>query len=508
MIFNIFHFSIGHLYDFHKKCCTFAAKYLMMMTMEQLRLTSILLSLCILFSCGGKEEGTQTLISAKDYLEAGEKELDRDSVVQGETMLRKAISVAEEQKDWHTAYVACQRLAEPLSWSNTEEALKLSKKALKIYEAHPDDERNHIILLDFVGTYAAQWAYNEESAYTEAIDYTRRAYQLAVKKQQSDLVCQTLTSLANIYWAMEDYPQALHYAREAAPLSTPELLQGTLQVLARCYLECDSLEQAEATYRRMNQDEDIQTAYIVQSNLAKIAVRRYDVDEAEEAIDSAFEKAEDFYFKALEQKDAYYQATLQQEKENEHLTYTSALHQRTFVGVVLVLAALLIALLLTWHYRMQFLRQQHSHEVLMHEQEKRMLQQEAASQQEQLRQAKEVVTFLQNFILQRSEIIQKLNQNTDSHISISSKEWADVERTLNAIDGNRFAHLRKAFLNLKEEDIQLCILTRLQLSNRSIGNIYGLTISAVQHRKLKLKKDVFGESNPEVTLEQVINQLQ
>ena len=107
-----------------------------------------------------------------------------------------------------------------------------------------------------------------------------------------------------------------------------------------------------------------------------------------------------------------------------------------------------------------------------------------------------------------SEIIQKLNQNTDSHISISSKEWADVERTLNAIDGNRFAHLRKAFLNLKEEDIQLCILTRLQLSNRSIGNIYGLTISAVQHRKLKLKKDIFGESNPEVTLEQVINQLQ
>ena len=29
--------------------------------------------------------------------------------------------------------------------------------------------------------------------------------------------------------------------------------------------------------------------------------------------------------------------------------------------------------------------------------------------------------------------------------------------------------------------------------------------SAVQHCKLKLKKDVFGETNPDVTLEQILN---
>ena len=215
-----------------------------MMTMEQLRLTSILLSLCILFSCGGKEEGTQTLISAKDYLEAGEKELDRDSVVQGETMLRKAISVAEEQKDWHTAYVACQRLAEPLSWSNTEEALKLSKKALKIYEAHPDDERNNVMLLDYAGTYAAQVAFNTESSYDEALDFINRAYNIAEKRQMTDLMCQTLTSLANIAWAKEDYRQALDYAHRADSTATTDLRPGTLQVLARSYLSLNMLDSA------------------------------------------------------------------------------------------------------------------------------------------------------------------------------------------------------------------------------------------------------------------------
>ena len=49
-----------------------------------------------------------------------------------------------------------------------------------------------------------------------------------------------------------------------------------------------------------------------------------------------------------------------------------------------------------------------------------------------------------------------------------------------------------------------CTLKRLGLSNRTIGNIYCITVSAVQHRKLKLKKGVFGETNPDITLEQIL----
>ena len=56
----------------------------------------------------------------------------------------------------------------------------------------------------------------------------------------------------------------------------------------------------------------------------------------------------------------------------------------------------------------------------------------------------------------------------------------------------------------KEEDLQLCILTRLHLTNRAIGYIYGISISAVQHRKLRIKKEVFGESAPDVSFEQAL----
>lgn len=475
-------------------------------TCQLFRWIGIGMACCFFLACGEQKQ-TPVEMTAKARLEAAESALEHDSVRQGETLLRLAISSAEKSTDWHTCYIAHQRLAESVSWSNAAEALRLMKKAVQIYEQHPDDERNHIILLDYAGTYASQLAYNTNDDYTEALALTERAHRLAVEGKQNDLVCQTLTTLANIHWAMEDYQTALEHAREAERLATPDLLQGTLQVLGRCYLECDSIDQAEATYRRMTPGDDIHATYIIQSNLAKIAVRRHDAEAAEMAIDSAFEQAEEFYFKALEQKDDYYQTTLQQEKENERLTYTATLHQRTLVVVVVAFAILLLALALTWHYRMRLIRQQRSHEVQMHERETQLLQQKTKSQQIQLYQAREVVTFLQNYILQRSEVIQKLSNNADAHVRLNRKEWADVERTLNAIDGDRFVHLRENYPGLKEEDIQLCILTRLQLSNRSIGNIYGLTISAVQHRKLKLKKDIFGEDNPDVTLEQVLDRM-
>jgi len=137
-------------------------------------------------------------------------------------------------------------------------------------------------------------------------------------------------------------------------------------------------------------------------------------------------------------------------------------------------------------------------------QEKHQLQQEAEHQKMLLHQANEVVAFLQNFILERTEVMKKLNQNGDALITLSTHEWSEIERTLNAIDNNRFVHIREQYPNMQEDDIHLCILTRLGLSNRTIGNIYCITISAVQHRKLKLKKEIFGETNPDITLEQIL----
>ncbi|MBE6248599.1 MAG: tetratricopeptide repeat protein [Prevotella sp.] len=454
----------------------------------------------LLMACSQQDSNSQTAASC---LEEAEAALANDSTRLGETLLRKTIQLAEASEDWHTDYIACQRLAEALSQSNPGEALRLMKQALTIYEQHPDDElrpvkghlqgKNYVILLDYAGTFAAQVAYINEGPFDEALDFIHRAYDIAKKSQMNDMICQTLTSLANIAWAKEDYRQALDYARQAELVATDELRAGTLQVLARSYLSLNMLDSAEAVYRKIHPGDDVHLAYIVQSNLAKIALRRMGATQVEDSVAEAFDKVEDIYYKALEQKDEYYQETLRQEMENQRLEYRSQMYARTlFIGIIASLIVIL-AMMLVIRYRMQAQRQ-----------EERQLQQKAEHQKAQLHQANEVVAFLQNFILERMEVMKKLNQRGDSLIYLSPHEWSEIERTLDAIDNKRFANLREHYPNMQEDDIHLCLLTRLGISNRNIGNIYCISISAVQHRKLKLKKDVFGESNPDVTLEQIL----
>ena len=441
-------------------------------------------------ACSQQDPNSQTAASCLAEAEAA---LANDSIRQGETLLRKTIHLAEVSEDWHTDYIAYQRLAEALSQSNPEEALRLMKQALTIYKQHPDDEHNYVILLDYAGTFAAQLAFINEGPFDEALDFIHRAYDIAKKNQMNDMMCQTLTSLANIAWAKEDYRQALDYAHQAEAVATDELQSGTLQVLARSYLSLNMLDSAETVYRKILPGDDVHLAYIVQSNLAKIALRRMGAIQVEDSVAEAFDKVEDIYYKALEQKDEYYQETLRQEMENQRLEYRSQMYARTlFIGII---ASLIVisAMILVIRYRMQAQRQ-----------EKQQLQQEAKHHKAQLHQANEVIVFLQNFILERTEIMKKLNQRGDSLIYLSPHEWSEIERTLDAIDNNRFAKLREQYPNMQEDDIHLCLLTRLGISNRNIGNIYCISISAVQHRKLKLKKDVFGESNPDVTLEQIL----
>ena len=454
----------------------------------------------LLMACSQQDSNSQTAASC---LEEAEAALANDSTRLGETLLRKTIQLAEASEDWHTDYIACQRLAEALSQSNPGEALRLMKQALSIYEQHPDDERqsvkghlqgkNYVILLDYAGTFAAQVAYINEGSFDEALDYIHRAYDIAKKSQMNDMICQTLTSLANIAWAKNDYGQALDYARQAELVATDELRAGTLQVLARSYLSLNMLDSAEAVYRKIHPGDDVHLSYIIQSNLTKIALRRLGATQVEDSVAEAFDKVEDIYYKALEQKDEYYQETLRQEMENQQLEFRSKMYARTLFMIIIASLLVIIALVLVVRYRMQAQRQS-----------RRQLQQEAEHQKAQLHQANEVVAFLQNFILERMEVMKKLNQSGDSLIYLSPHEWSEIERTLNAIDNNRFSNLRKQYSNMQEDDIRLCLLTRLGISNRTIGNIYCISISAVQHRKLKLKKDVFGESNPNVTLEQIL----
>ena len=100
------------------------------------------------------------------------------------------------------------------------------------------------------------------------------------------------------------------------------------------------LDSAETVYRQIEPGDNIHLAYIVQSNLARIALQKIGATKVEDDIDEAFEQVESFYYKALEQKDQYYQETLRQEMENQQLEYRSQIYARTLL--VVIIAAIIV----------------------------------------------------------------------------------------------------------------------------------------------------------------------
>ena len=70
----------------------------------------------LLMGCSQPQQEDHSQTTAR-CLEEAEAALANDSVRQGETLLRKTIRLAEKSEDWHTYYIAYQRLAETISQS-------------------------------------------------------------------------------------------------------------------------------------------------------------------------------------------------------------------------------------------------------------------------------------------------------------------------------------------------------------------------------------------------------
>ena len=176
---------------------------------------------------------------------------------------------------------------------------------------------------------------------------------------------------------------------------------------------------------------------------------------------------------------------------------TASLQRRLMSAaiVILLLTLLLLGLLFrSWRVKA---KQRHEAERIAH-------QREAEQLAERLRQKDAMIAMLRGHIMDKSEILDMLEPKAGKRTVINARNWREIELTLDTADGNFVSRLRTQYPQFTEEDIRLCMLTRLRLSNTALSAIYLISVSAVQHRKQKLKKEGFGVTEPTVTLDQVI----
>ena len=176
---------------------------------------------------------------------------------------------------------------------------------------------------------------------------------------------------------------------------------------------------------------------------------------------------------------------------------SAMLQRRLMTAVIVVLVLTMLVLLLVFRNWLGNVRRRHEAEQVAH-------QREAEQLAERLRQKDAMIAMLRGHIMDKSEILDMLEPTAGKRTVINARNWREIEMTLDTADGNFVSRLRAEHPQFSEEDIRLCMLARLQLSNTALSAIYLISVSAVQHRKQKLKKEGFGVTDPSVTFDQII----
>ena len=176
---------------------------------------------------------------------------------------------------------------------------------------------------------------------------------------------------------------------------------------------------------------------------------------------------------------------------------SAMLQRRLMTAVIVVLVLAVLVLLLVFRNWLVSVRRRHEAEQVAHQRESEQL-------AERLRQKDAMIAMLRGHIMDKSEILDMLEPTAGKRTVINARNWREIEMTLDTMDGGFVSRLRAQHPQFSEEDIRLCMLTRLRLSNTALSAIYVISVSAVQHRKQKLKKEGFGVTDPSMTLDQLI----
>ena len=92
----------------------------------------------------------------------------------------------------------------------------------------------------------------------------------------------------------------------------------------------------------------------------------------------------------------------------------------------------------------------------------------------------------------------------DFTITLSTKDWKEIETLLNN-QYDQFTHrLRKAVPALITADIQFCCLLKINVSMQDIANIYHINRESVSRRKQRIKSKIGNDLLQGLTLDEFI----
>lgn len=388
---------------------------------------------------------------------------DTDSLLQFDQLIHLAIHAAEASEDWGIAYRAYHRWAKHVIGSNHHGNSKYSEGFWAISQAihsfdHCRDYPQHLLtLLNDYGFYylrVGQFMCIDPQCFSTIL-HAASLLHAQQERPPYDVIFQLIDSV-------EKAP-TLGFFWQAEPSSALIPLRSST-----CIANFEDFQQRKA--RAEEQETSAHTDFL------KTLFSKYMTDAAR-----TFEvESRNYLAPGYVRKATMLQSRL--------LT--------TIIALLSLVVAVVLLLFWIWRFKMQ---QRHKMERAEHLREAELL-------TERLQQKDTMITMLRGHIMDKSELLEKLQKIKDGNRRnvIDARNWREIEATLDAVDNGFVSRLRERYPQFSEENIRLCMLTRLKLSNYALSNIYFISVSAIQHRKQKLKKEGFGVTDPNLSLEQIV----
>ena len=432
-----------------------------------------------------------------------------DSTARLEQLMQKSVEVAKSCNDHYTAYLVLAYLSRSLMHSNPEESIRVAQEALTEYgqSNHQSIYNEAIILVQLGFNYIYNWEQDKAlDCFTKALQISEQGGEVLTEKS-------AFYGLSYYYFCKKDYARALSYLEQYTAGKDFTKDESSAFLAVNIYMQTDSLAKAYEYIRQYLPQLNTQRKFYSYLTLQKIALRQHKYDESTSLVDSIRKYADEMHADEMRENFNFFQDNIEKERANVRLAMKNARQRSLFlvVGIVAFFTLCIISLFILQS------RRRHRH-LLAREKMRRQMAGERESYHQSLTalqlQVKETaieqkdrkLSYLKCYIEKQSKTIELFKSGeAGEHMSLTDEDWQSLEIALDDSYDNFILKLRTSFPQMKEEMVRLCMLQKISMTNRAIGNIFFITPDSVKKRKQRWKKEFFPDTPKEVTFEEIID---
>ena len=425
-----------------------------------------------------------------------------DSTTECEECFQNVVNNAKKRGDIDLQCLALEKLSRSIVLSNKRLSVIYAKKAVDLYSNQKNAKIANLILymLNLANCYILD---NQKDS---SFFYLRQSQQYLNRISDNSMPKYVYHSLSRAFYYFNEKDSALFYSRKAID----ETSDIKLMVFYSCCLEeCDSLESAERLLRICSAESNDKLKYSSYMELCKLSCKRINDKQLSTDIDSLERFADKYMLDLYSQKGKYFEENINQGRQLER--QENAVMVRNGVILFIIVTVLLLAALVYVYLskrkalhaqEIKYMQDQYEMELDSQRKEKEYLEKEHNLL---LESKNKQIALLKNGLFERLELAKKIKdaKGQSCHIVINDNDWNQLYSLLEGGEEYFVRKLKERYPSLSNDEIQMCMLIRIGLSNEDMANIYCITVNSMK-RKLYSFKEKMGITDKDQSVRNVI----